>query len=74
MTSLAAKHDDTGVVAGIDLGSTTIKVVIYGGSGYIARIVRASYEPGFDSIRSTCTTATSGAAGTGIPMGNVEAI
>jgi predicted CoA-substrate-specific enzyme activase len=38
-------HDDTRVVAGIDLGSTTIKVVIYDGSGYIARITSASYDP-----------------------------
>ncbi len=45
MTYLPAKHDDTGVVAGIDLGSTTIKVVIYDGSRYIARIVSASCDP-----------------------------
>jgi (R)-2-hydroxyacyl-CoA dehydratese activating ATPase len=45
MTILPAKHDDTGAVAGIDLGSTTIKVVIYDGSGYIARIISASYDP-----------------------------
>jgi predicted CoA-substrate-specific enzyme activase len=33
------------VVAGIDLGSTTIKVVIYDGSRYIARMSIASWDP-----------------------------
>jgi (R)-2-hydroxyacyl-CoA dehydratese activating ATPase len=50
MTSLPMKHDKTGVVAGIDLGSTTIKVVIYDGSGYIARIVSASYNPSMTAL------------------------
>ena len=33
------------VVAGIDLGSTTIKVVIYDGSRYLARMEPASWDP-----------------------------
>jgi len=45
MISLSKNLDNTQVVAGIDLGSTTIKVVIYDGSGYIARVVSASYDP-----------------------------
>ena len=45
MVSKPPHHDDTGVVAGIDLGSTTIKVVIFNGTRYIARIVGASYDP-----------------------------
>ncbi|MDD1681201.1 MAG: acyl-CoA dehydratase activase [Methanoregula sp.] len=45
MTSLPVKHGDAGAVAGIDLGSTTIKVVIYDGSRYIARIISASFDP-----------------------------
>ncbi len=32
-------------VAGIDLGSTTIKVVVYDGSRYIARMTPASWDP-----------------------------
>lgn len=36
---------DAGAVAGIDLGSTRIKVVIYNGSSYIARMTDAAWDP-----------------------------
>jgi predicted CoA-substrate-specific enzyme activase len=43
--SLSAKDGDAGAVAGIDLGSTRIKVVIFNGSSYLARISDASWDP-----------------------------
>ena len=42
---LNTKHNNSGVVAGIDLGSTRIKVVIYNGSSYIAKMRDATCDP-----------------------------
>ena len=42
---LTTKDKDSGIVAGIDLGSTSIKVVIYNGSSYGAWIRDASIDP-----------------------------
>ena len=39
------KNDDAGAVAGIDLGSTRVKVVIYNGSSYVAGMEGASWDP-----------------------------
>ncbi len=39
------KKKEPGTVAGIDLGSTRIKVVIYNGSSYFARMSDASWDP-----------------------------
>ena len=38
-------EQNAGAVAGIDLGSTRIKVVIYNGSSYIARMSDAAWDP-----------------------------
>jgi predicted CoA-substrate-specific enzyme activase len=43
--SLTTDNNNTGAVAGIDLGSTRIKVVIYNGSSYIARMTDAAWDP-----------------------------
>lgn len=43
--SLRHGESEVGAVAGIDLGSTRIKVVIYNGSLYIARCSDASWDP-----------------------------
>jgi (R)-2-hydroxyacyl-CoA dehydratese activating ATPase len=50
-------------VAGIDLGSTTIKVVIYDGSRYIARMTSASWDPSGTAL----TLLASAAAESGLP-------
>ncbi len=49
-TSLTAMQNDSGVVAGIDLGSTRIKVVIYDGSSFIARMRDATCDPESNAI------------------------
>jgi (R)-2-hydroxyacyl-CoA dehydratese activating ATPase len=57
----AVTHTDSGMVAGIDLGSTRIKVVIYNGSTYIARMKDASWDP--EVTARTLLTETSREAG-----------
>jgi predicted CoA-substrate-specific enzyme activase len=42
---LTMKDKDSGSVAGIDLGSTRIKIVIFNGSSYIARMSDSSWDP-----------------------------
>jgi (R)-2-hydroxyacyl-CoA dehydratese activating ATPase len=50
--------DASRYAAGIDLGSTTIKVVIYDGSRYIARITFASWNPAGTAAGLMATVAT----------------
>jgi (R)-2-hydroxyacyl-CoA dehydratese activating ATPase len=45
MASPPEKHGDAGAVAGIDLGSTRIKIAIYNGSFFIMRMNDASWDP-----------------------------
>ena len=45
MAFLPVKHGDAGAVAGIDLGSTRIKIAIYNGSSFIVRMEDASWDP-----------------------------
>jgi predicted CoA-substrate-specific enzyme activase len=45
MDTPGEKFDAAGAVAGIDLGSTRIKVVIYNGSSYVAGMEDASWDP-----------------------------
>jgi predicted CoA-substrate-specific enzyme activase len=57
---LNTKPSDPGVVAGIDLGSTRIKVVIYNGTEYIARMRDATCDPeetALTLLREACTEA-----------------
>jgi predicted CoA-substrate-specific enzyme activase len=45
MNAPGVKFDAAGAVAGIDLGSTRVKVVIYNGVSYVARMEDASWDP-----------------------------
>ena len=45
-SGLITGNNDSDVVAGIDIGSTKIKVVIYDSSSYVARISDATWDPG----------------------------
>jgi predicted CoA-substrate-specific enzyme activase len=63
--NLITKHDSSGVVAGIDLGSTTTKVVIYNGSSYIARRMDVSWDP--ESTALALLDETSAEAGLVVP-------
>ncbi len=62
---LTPKQNDAEAVAGIDLGSTRIKVVIYNGSSYVARMTDASWDP--EETALALLTETSNAAGLSAP-------
>lgn len=62
---LNAEQNDVGAVAGIDLGSTRIKVVIYNGSSYVARMTDAAWDPEATSL--ALLTETSNEAGLTTP-------
>lgn len=56
----ARKTGDPGPVAGIDLGSTRIKVVIHNGSSYVAKMRDAGWDPeqtALALLSETCTEA-----------------
>lgn len=62
-----ARTGHADAVAGIDLGSTTIKVVLFDGSRYLARMISASWDPAGTS--SALLSAASAEFGLASPPG-----
>ena len=65
MASPPEKRGDAGAVAGIDLGSTRIKIAIYNGSSLILRMEDASWDP--EMTANALLEKTSKAAGLTCP-------